>query len=111
MLLFQAGQILLARFIVTKNQDGRCGKGPREIGVPDLLAGRPVTFARRFLGTRDQAAIRHNILDAGEALDLVDCIEPNAGQDCAHSWDGAPTGEGGGVMVLGCTPDRQGQVC
>jgi hypothetical protein len=66
MLLFQAGQGLVAWRMVAQQQDNRCGKGPLEIGVTDILARDPRAFARRCLGTLRQAAIRPNILHVGE---------------------------------------------
>jgi hypothetical protein len=110
MCLFQAGQRLLAGCMVAPQQAGGCGKGPRERGVADVLARGPLAFARGLLGTRDEAARRHTILDAGKALASMDCIAHDQGQDFAYAWDRAQTVEGVGVMLLGRPHDRQLQV-
>jgi hypothetical protein len=47
----QAGQIFLPCRSVAKEQRGSFGKGPREVGVADFLAGSAQAFASRFLGT------------------------------------------------------------
>jgi hypothetical protein len=111
MLLFQAGQILLAGFMGAQTQDGRFGKGPLQGSVTDFLAGSSGAFAGGFLGTLDQAAIRPTILDAGEALDIVTFIKHDEGQDCAHAWDRAQPVKGVSIMVLGRVYARQCQVC
>ena len=74
MFFLQAGQIFLPCRIGAQEQHRRFGKGPLEIRIPDLRAGRAVAFARRFPGTLDQAAVGDEILDPGEALDVMDVI-------------------------------------
>jgi hypothetical protein len=83
--------------MVAQTQDRRFGKGPREVGGAAVLPRGPVALAGGCLGTRAEAARRHNTLDAGAARDIGHCIEQNEGQDCAHAWDRAQTGEGGGA--------------
>ena len=45
------------------------------MGVADFGPRRSGAFARRFPGTLDQAAVGDEILDPGEALDVMDVIE------------------------------------
>jgi hypothetical protein len=111
MFLFQAGQILLTCFMVAQQQDGRFGTGPLPGGGTDFRAGRSVALARGCLGTRDQAAIRHHILDAGEALESVECVAHDEGQDVAPAWARAQTVQGRSLRGLGRVPARPCQVC
>ena len=79
----EAREVLLARRIVAQAQDGGFGERPREVGIADLLARSSIAFASRFFRTRDEAAIGHERLDPGEAVDIVDLIEQHQGQDLA----------------------------
>jgi hypothetical protein len=84
----EAGQILLARRIVAEKQDRRFGKGPREMGVTDLRASGALPLPSRFLGTFDQTAIGHEILDPWEAGDVMYLIQQHETQDLANTRDG-----------------------
>ena len=56
------------------------------MGVPNLVSRRAEAFAPRFLGTRDEAAIRRAILHPWEAIDLVHFVEQDETEDCANAW-------------------------
>ena len=101
MFFLQARQILLAGGIGAEKQDRRFGKGPLEIRIPDLRAGRAVVLARRFFGTLDETAVGGEILYPGEALDVMDFIEQHEAEDFANARDGLQQVEGMGIMLLG----------
>src|SRR5262245_17459967 len=88
MLLLQAGQKLLSVGMVTKEQGGSFGKGPREVRVPACLPRRPSALASRFFAAFDQACGRGTILYAWKAADGMDVGAQHAAQD------GAKTGHG-----------------
>ena len=65
MFILQASEIFLTPRIVPQKQDGSLREGPFEIGVTNLRPRGPGAFARRLLGTCDEATIGDEILDAG----------------------------------------------
>jgi hypothetical protein len=101
MFFLQARQILLAGGIGTEKQDRRFGKGPLEIRIPDLRAGRAVALARRFFGTLDETAVGDEILYPGEALDVMDFIEQHQTQDLADPRHRAQQVQRVRIMLLG----------
>jgi hypothetical protein len=64
----------------------------------------------RFLGTRDQATGRDNVLSPGETVDVVHGIEPHQGYHRAHAWHRAPAVEGLGVVVRGVLAEGACQI-
>jgi hypothetical protein len=88
----EASEVLLARRIVAQEQDGGFGESPLEVGIADLRARSSIAFASRFFRTLDEATIGHELLDTGEAVDIVDLIEQHQGQDLADPWDGSAGG-------------------
>ena len=101
MLVFQAGQMLWPCRIIPEEQHGRFGKGPLEARVPDFFARGALAFARGFPGTLDQAAVGDEILHPGKAVNIMNFIEHDQGQDFPHPRDGTQAVEGGGVVLLG----------
>jgi hypothetical protein len=101
----QAGEVFLRCRMVSEEQDGGFRKGPLQVGVADLGARRSVAFASRFLGTFDEAAIRDEILDPGEARDIMDFIEQHEAENLADAGHGLQQIQGVGVMVLGGVDD------
>ena len=67
--------------MVSEEQDGGFRKGPLEMGIADLGAGRAQAFPGGFLGTFDQAAIGDKILDPGEAVDIMDFVEQHEARE------------------------------
>jgi hypothetical protein len=96
--LCQAGQLLGAGGMGAQPPGGGCGPGPLARGGAAVLARGPLAGARGRLGTRAEAAIRHPSLEAGPALASLDCLAPAPGQAVAEAGEGAPTGQGGGVV-------------
>ena len=98
--VLEARQIFVAPRIVAEKQASRFGKSPLEIGVADLRAGRAIPLPGGFLGACDQAAIGHEILDPGEAGDVMDLLQQHETQDLANPRDGLEHVQGVGVMLL-----------
>jgi hypothetical protein len=89
MCFLYVGQIAVPGCVVAQEPGRRCGKGPRERGVPDFFAGRAQACACGFLGTLAQATLGDNILHAGEALALVNFVEQHEAENLAepgHGW-------------------------
>ena len=110
MFVREASEVLLARRIVAQEQDGGFGERPLEVGIADLLARSSIAFASRSFRTLDEAAIGHERLDPGEAVDSVDLIAQHQGQDFADPWDGAQAVEDLRIMRCCGLDERQLQV-
>ena len=85
MLFLHAGQGLWALGMVPQAQNGGCGKGPREMGVPEFLARGTQTFASRCLRTLEQATIRGDVRHPGEAVKVMACVEQHETEDVANA--------------------------
>jgi len=75
------------------------------VNVSDLLARGAKALSGGLLGAPDQAAVGGEVLDGGEAVDVVNFIEKRQGQDLADAGDGAQAVEGVGVVALGRADD------
>jgi hypothetical protein len=75
MFFLHAGEILLARGIGAQQQHRRFREGPFERGIAPLRAGGAIALSRRCLRTLDEAAVGHNILAPGEALEVMDFLQ------------------------------------
>ena len=107
MVVLQAGEVFLCHRMVSEEQDGGFSKGPLEVSVADLRARRAVAFASGFLGTFDQTARGDDILSPGEALEIMDFIEPHKAEHLADTRDGLQQIHGVGIMVLGGVDDGE----
>ena len=107
MLCLSPGQILLPLGIIPQEQTCRFRAGPREIRIAALRPRGAIALARRFLGTCDETAVGHKVLDARDARDVMDCIEQYETQDVADARHGAEQVQRGGIVVLRRTPNRQ----
>ena len=56
--------------------------------VADFGSAGAVAFASRFSGAFDQPGIGDKILDRSKALDVVDLVEDNQGQDFTDAVHG-----------------------
>ena len=101
MFVLQAGEGLLGCRMVSQTQDSRFRKGPREMGMADGGARRAVPLPSGCPGTCAQATRGDNILDSGEAVDIMDVVAQHAAENLATARHGWPQMEGVGVMVLG----------
>src|SRR5712692_1866398 len=81
------GQILLARRMVTEEQDRRFGEGPREVRSADLRAGGAITLAGRLLSALDPAARGHESLPPREAGNVMPFIQEHETEDLANARD------------------------
>ena len=88
MVVLQAGELVLARRIVPSQQDSGFREGPLERGIADLRAGGPIACAGGFLGTFDEPAIGHDILDPWAAGDVMHLIEQDQTQNLADAGNG-----------------------
>jgi hypothetical protein len=86
----QAGARVLACRSVAPAQRGGLRNGPREVGVPDVFAGRAHACARRCLGTLDQTARGANRLPRRKAGKVVHVIEQHEAEELADTGDGLP---------------------
>ncbi len=57
--------------------------------VADFIIFGAGLFACRFSGAFDEAAIRDEVLDSGEAMDVVDFVEEDEGEDLSDIGDGS----------------------
>jgi hypothetical protein len=81
----QSGEIFLACGMVPQEEPGGFRQGLRERGLANCRARGAVACARRCFGTRDQAAVRDTILDAGETSEVMDLIPQHEAQDVANA--------------------------
>jgi len=101
-----AGQRCLPWRLRPEEQPGRVGKGPREVRMADLGPRGALACASGCPGTRDQAAVRDDILPPGKATQSLDGIEHDQGQALPpRGWNAG--GRRGGVVLLGRVHDRQ----
>jgi hypothetical protein len=101
--LRQAREVFLARRVVTEEQDGGFGEGPREVGLADLLAGGAVAFAGGVFGALDEAARGDTCLPPWETAAVMALIPQPEREDFAAAWDRAQPVEGLCIMFL-CRP-------
>ena len=109
-LLLQPAQVFWSSRLGSEEQHGRCGKGPLQIGIAALGAGRARALARRFFRALDQPAGGDTSLAPWTPLDSMKLIEQPQAQELTDPWDGTQQGEGVGVMRLGRCEDRQVEV-
>jgi hypothetical protein len=75
----------LASGVLLKKEDGGLAVGPLEVGVTDLGAGRARDLAGRGLLALHEAGVGEKVLDAREALDVVELVEGREGEDPADA--------------------------
>ena len=93
--------------VFSKEQDGGLGEGPLEMGVADLPPARAETLAGGFPGALDEAGVGGEVLDRGEAVDVVDLVEDRQGEDLADAGQGLEMEEAAGVVLLDGLDDVQ----
>lgn len=71
MFVLQTGQKFFAPWVVAQKQGGGFREGTLEVNV----ARETIILAGRLTATLHQAAIRDNLLDTGEAGNIVNLIE------------------------------------
>ena len=85
----EPGMILLGLFISSEEEASGFGEGPLEMDVTDLAVFGAGLFPCGLPGAFDQTAVGDEVLDAGEAVDIVDLIEEDEGEDLSDSGDGS----------------------
>jgi hypothetical protein len=90
-----------------EDQERRFRKGPLERRIAALRPRGALALARRFLGTCDEPAVGHTVLDAWEALDGMDVVEEHQTQDVADARHSAEQGQRVGIVVVRRTPHGQ----
>src|SRR5688572_15993134 len=80
-LLLKPGEVLLSGRVATQEQCGGFREGPFQMDVAHLASRRLFDLASRLVGSLDQAGIGQEVLDAGEALNVVNLIEQGQGED------------------------------
>lgn len=81
--------------------DGGFAEGPAQIGVAEFGAAQTLDVAGRSDGAFDEATVREEVFDRGEAGDVADLVEDGHGQDGTDAGDGLQEGEIGRGMGLG----------
>lgn len=75
----------LATGVPLKEEDGGLTVGPFEMGVADLGAGGAHDLPGRGLLALYEAGIGEEVLDAGEAGDVVDLVEQREGENASDA--------------------------
>jgi hypothetical protein len=99
--VFEFGKIRFAGLILPSEEKRRCGKGPAQMDVADLLAPGALPFVVRFLGALDQPTIRHEILHARKARDVLNLVEETQGQNRSDAWHRLQAGKGWAIVPFG----------
>jgi hypothetical protein len=86
--VFKFSKIRFPRLALAEEEHDGFGKGPAEMDVANLFAGRAQSFAVGFFGTLDQATIRDEILHARKARDILNLIQNHQCQNLADPGDG-----------------------
>ena len=91
--------------VLAEEQDGGLRESPLEMNVSDLAAAVPQALAGGLLRALDEARIRGEVLDAGEAVNVVDLIEDRQRQDLADAGHRFEMEEARGVVLFDGTDD------
>ena len=78
--------------------------------IADLLTRGPMAFAGGFFGAFDEPAVGDEILDAREAVDVVDLVEDDEGEDLPDAVDGLKEIKDVGVVFLGRSDDEEFEI-
>jgi hypothetical protein len=90
----------LAVRILAQEQDSGFAESPFEMGIADLSAAMAEDFSgRAFLGL-DESRVGEELLDPGEAIDVLDLVEQDKGEDAADAGDRAQQVIAEGVVAL-----------
>ena len=82
-----AGEPLLSVGVAPEEEDGRFGEGPLEVSVADLAAPGAGALACGEPGASDEPSVGGEVLDGGEASDVVDLVEDDEREDLANAGD------------------------
>ena len=73
--------------MVAFGDDGRFAEGPAEIGVTEFGAAQTFNLTGTGDGAFDQAAVREEIFDGGETLDVTNLVEDGQAEGFADTGD------------------------
>lgn len=74
--------------VVAFGDDGSFAKGPTQVGVAEFGPAQALDLAGAGDGAFDQATVREEIFDGGEALDVADLVENGQAQGFTDARDG-----------------------
>src|SRR4030042_930084 len=86
------------------------GEGPLQIGIAHLPPALADDLPRRAVLALHQPAVGRELLDAREALDIVDLVQDREGQDLPDARDGPEQLEAVRIVATRSTHDRQLQL-
>lgn len=107
LLILPASELFLPPRLVPQQPDGSLREGPGERGVTHRRPRGPGAFARRRLGTCDEATGGDAILDAGEARDVRNRVEQDQTPNCAQARHRLEPLEALRLVLLCCLEARQ----
>ena len=81
--------ILLGAFVSSQEETSGFGEGPLKVDVADFVVFGAGLFPGGFSRAFDQAGVGDEVLDPGEAMDIVDLVEEDEGEDLSDSGDGS----------------------
>jgi len=90
----------LGGWVVPQEENGGLGEGPLQMDVSDFGSAGSESFSRRALLAFHESSIGSEVLDAFEALDLVNFVQHGHGEDFPDAGDGAKPEEVLRVMDL-----------
>src|SRR5262245_8505730 len=108
--MLQASELFWPPRMVPQPQDGSLREGPWERGGTHRRPRGPGAFARRLLGTCDEATGGDAILEAGEAREGMHLGEQEPTQNLANARNRWEPREALRSVLLGCLEDRQRKV-
>src|SRR5262249_34326091 len=79
--------------VLAFGDDSGFAKGPAQVGVAQLGAAQALDLAGAGHGTFDQAAVREEVFDGGEALDVAELVEDSQAQGLTDARDGLEQGK------------------
>ena len=73
--------------VIAFGDDGGFAEGPAEVGIAELGSAQALDLAGAGDGAADQATIREEVFDGGEALDVADLVEDGQAEVFADAGD------------------------
>src|SRR3990170_2031990 len=92
-LAFEAAEQRLALRALGHEQHGGFREGPLQVGVADLGAAGPEALSGRALLALHQSGVGGEVLDRGEAANIMDLVEEGEAEDLAGAGQGRQQAE------------------
>jgi len=93
--------VSLSRRVPSQKEYRGFREGPLEVDIADLFTGSSVSFPCRLFGALDQPSIGDEVLNCREAVDVMDLVENDQGQDLSNPGHRAQAMKSVDVMNLG----------